>query len=66
MLLGGRLRVVDVRLFRFREMELMRVEDQLLMRFTLIDPTNPEREFMIVIDISKQDYAGRLLVCARE
>jgi kinetochore protein Spc25 len=34
------------------------IEDQLLMRFTLIDPTNPEREFMIVIDISKQDYAG--------
>jgi len=36
------------------------------MRFTLIDPTNPEREFMIVIDISKQDYAGRLLVTGRE
>ena len=36
------------------------IEDQLLMRFTLIDPTNPEREFLIVIDISKQDYAGRL------
>jgi kinetochore protein Spc25 len=35
------------------------VEDQLLMRFTLIDPANPERGFMIVIDISKQDYAGR-------
>lgn len=29
------------------------------MRFTLLDPTNPEREFLIVIDISKQDYAGR-------
>lgn len=28
------------------------------MRFTLIDPTNPEREFMIVIDISKFDYSG--------
>jgi hypothetical protein len=48
------------------ETELMRIEDQLLMRFTLIDPTNPEREFMIVIDISKQDYAGRLLVRGRE
>lgn len=34
------------------------IEDQLLMRFTLIDPTNPEREFMIVIDISKFDYSG--------
>lgn len=40
-------------------MEANGIEDQLLMRFTLIDPTNPEREFMIVMDISKQDYAGK-------
>jgi hypothetical protein len=31
------------------------------MRFTLIDPSNPGREFMIVIDISKFDYSGMSL-----
>ncbi|CAD6575528.1 MAG: kinetochore-associated Ndc80 complex subunit spc25 [Tremellales sp. Tagirdzhanova-0007] len=32
-------------------------EDLLLMRFTSIDPAEPEREFSIVIDVSKQDYS---------
>lgn len=30
------------------------------MRFTLIDPTDPDREFAIVIDISKHDYSSTL------
>ncbi len=33
-------------------------EDLLLMRFTLLDPADPEREFSIIIDISKQEYSG--------
>ncbi|ORY35564.1 putative kinetochore protein SPC25 [Naematelia encephala] len=32
-------------------------ENILLMRFTLIDPSDPEREFSLVIDVSKQDYS---------
>lgn len=34
-------------------------EDVLLMRFTLVDPTEPDREFSMVVDISKDDYTGR-------
>ncbi|KAE8542569.1 hypothetical protein D1P53_001349 [Cryptococcus gattii VGV] len=33
-------------------------QDQLLMRFTLIDPEDPAREFSIIVDVSKQDYSG--------
>lgn len=33
-------------------------EDKLLMRFTLIDPSDPDREFAIVIDISKHMYSS--------
>jgi hypothetical protein len=29
------------------------------MRFTLIDHADPEKEFSLVMDISKQDYQGR-------
>lgn len=36
-------------------------EDQLLMRFTLIDPEDPAREFSIIVDVSKQDYSGMRL-----
>lgn len=36
----------------------MEIEDLLLMRFTLIDPDDPEREFSIVIDVSRQEYSG--------
>ncbi|OCF37931.1 kinetochore protein Spc25 [Kwoniella heveanensis BCC8398] len=32
-------------------------EDLLLMRFTLLDPNDPAREFSILIDVSKQDYS---------
>ncbi|WVF72802.1 hypothetical protein IAT40_007620 [Kwoniella sp. CBS 6097] len=32
-------------------------QDLLLMRFTLLDPNNPAREFSILIDVSKQDYS---------
>ena len=28
------------------------------MRFTLIDPSDPEREFSVLIDVSKQEYSG--------
>jgi hypothetical protein len=28
------------------------------MRFTLVDPADPEREFSILIDVSKQEYSG--------
>ncbi|WVQ74941.1 hypothetical protein IAR50_004549 [Cryptococcus sp. DSM 104548] len=31
-------------------------EDQLLMRFYLIDPDDPAREFSFIVDVSKQDY----------
>ena len=34
-------------------------EDKLLMRFTLLDPADPDREFSLVLDISKQDYSGQ-------
>lgn len=33
-------------------------DDKLLMRFTLLDPADPEREFSIVMDISKSDFSG--------
>lgn len=33
-------------------------EDLLLMRFTLVDPAEPLREFAICLDVSKQDYTG--------
>ncbi|WVO23041.1 uncharacterized protein IAS62_004386 [Cryptococcus decagattii] len=32
-------------------------QDQLLMRFTLLDPEDPAREFSIIVDVSKQDYS---------
>ncbi|WVQ81849.1 hypothetical protein IAT38_003976 [Cryptococcus sp. DSM 104549] len=32
-------------------------QDQLLMRFTLIDPAEPAREFSIIVDVSKSDYS---------
>lgn len=28
------------------------------MRFTLIDPEDPAREFSIIVDVSKQVYSG--------
>ena len=28
------------------------------MRFTRIDPTDPEREFSLVVDVSQQEYSG--------
>nr|ODN89080.1 hypothetical protein L203_02491 [Cryptococcus depauperatus CBS 7841] len=31
-------------------------QDQLLMRFTLVDPEEPAREFSIILDVSKHDY----------
>ncbi|KAK4688981.1 hypothetical protein P7C73_g1111, partial [Tremellales sp. Uapishka_1] len=31
--------------------------DLLLMRFTLIDPEDPDREFSILVDVSKQQYS---------
>ncbi|WWC71566.1 uncharacterized protein I206_105524 [Kwoniella pini CBS 10737] len=31
--------------------------DLLMIRFTLLDPTDPQREFSFLIDISKQDYS---------
>lgn len=31
------------------------------MRFTLIDPEDPAREFSIIVDVSKQDYSGMWL-----
>jgi hypothetical protein len=30
------------------------------MRFKLLDPADPDREFSLVMDISKQDYQGEL------
>ncbi|GFZ49559.1 Probable kinetochore protein SPC25 [Saitozyma sp. JCM 24511] len=30
--------------------------DELLMRFTLLDPSDPEREFSMIIDVSKHEY----------
>jgi kinetochore protein Spc25 len=32
------------------------------MRFTLIDPADPNREFSILIDISKQEYSSKLVI----
>lgn len=43
---------------REKQREANLTEDQLLMRFTLIDPADPNREFSILIDISKQEYSS--------
>jgi kinetochore protein Spc25 len=37
---------------------LTSVADELLMRFTLLDPSDPEREFSMIIDVSKHEYTG--------
>lgn len=39
-------------------------EDVLLMRFTLVDPADPEREFAFVLDFSKDEYEGES-TCSR-
>lgn len=39
-------------------------EDKLLMRFTLLDPSDPDREFSIVMDISKSEYQSMSEHCA--
>lgn len=36
--------------------------DLLLMRFTLIDPEDPAREFSICVDVNQQHYSGSLAV----
>lgn len=33
-------------------------KDQILVRFTLIDKTDPEREFTFVLDVSGSSYRG--------
>lgn len=33
-------------------------KDQLLIRFSQVDPSEPEREFSLVIDVSNQTYKG--------
>ncbi|WWD19063.1 hypothetical protein CI109_103521 [Kwoniella shandongensis] len=33
-------------------------EDVLLMRFTLIDPSDPAREFCVLVDVSKHEYSA--------
>lgn len=33
--------------------------NNLLMRFTLIDPDEPEKEFLIVVDVSAANYASK-------
>ena len=35
-----------------------RTDNILLMRFTLIDPSDPDREFAIVMDVTNQEYTG--------
>jgi kinetochore protein Spc25 len=39
-------------------------EDVLLMRFTLVDPADPDREFAFVLDFSKDEYEGES-TCSR-
>jgi hypothetical protein len=38
--------------------KLSAIADELLMRFTLLDPSDPEREFSMIIDVSKHEYTG--------
>ena len=33
-------------------------DDQILLRFTHIDPSDPDREFSLVIDVSNKIYKG--------